>query len=423
MKPKIYGFVMLVTLCMVQPVIGYSVLSHEELIDMTWDSDLRPALLKRFPDATPQELKRARSFAYGGAVVMDVGYYPLANHKFTDLVHYVRTGDFVAWMVRDARNVEEYAFALGVLSHYAADSWGHESINLSVPLEYPKLRKKFGKWVTYEEDHEAHLRTEFSFDVLEVAKHRYNNQQYHDFIGFDVSEDQLERAFLDTYGFSLDELLHFDDLTLATFRFAVARVIPEMTEVALATHKEEIDREYHDRAKSEFLYHLSKADYEKQFGTKYRQPGIFARILGFIIHLVPLGPAKILGYRPPTRVTEDYYFRSTDQAIHHFREMVQQVNDGHLAFTNRNLDTGALSREGDYRLADQTYSDLARQLQKDGFMHLTPALKANVLDYFAAGAPTNGCIGPKQWRKTEAALSELRQAVPAQPVSSPSASK
>jgi hypothetical protein len=400
-----------------RPMAGYAVLSHEEVIDLAWNSDILPALLKRFPNATPEELKRAHSFAYGGSVIQDVGYYPLGNKEFTNILHYVRTGDFVAWMLRDARNVEEYAFALGALSHYAADSFGHPAINLSVPVEYPKLRDRFGDWIPYETNHEAHLRTEFSFDVLEVAKHRYTSLQYHDFIGFDVSEDLLERAFVDTYGISLDHLLHFDDLTLESFRFAVGKVVPEMTEVALATHKPEIEREYGDRAKKDFLYHLSRADYDRQFGTRYRRPGFFARILGFLIKLVPFGPAKILGYRNPTPRTEDLYFRSMDHVLQEYHLLVQQVSAGDLRLPNRNLDTGWLTREGEYMLADQTYADLVRRLDRDHFAHLTPAVRANILQYFAAGDPANGSLKPKQWQNTQAALTLLRSATAGPPVS------
>jgi hypothetical protein len=402
--------ILLVVLAVVtQPLLGYSVLSHEEVIDITWDSDIRPALLKKFPATTPDELKQAHAYAYGGSVIQDVGYYPLGNHKFTDILHYVRTGDFVSWMLRDARNVNEYAFALGALSHYVADSWGHASVNYSVPVEYPKLRRKFGKWVTYEDNHQAHLRTEFSFDVLEVARKRYTSAQYDHFIGFQVSEDLLERAFIDTYGVALDDLLHFDDLTLETFRFAVAKVVPEMTQVALATHKPDIAREYPDSAKQEFLFHLSRADYEKEFGSHYQRPGIFARILGFIIKLLPFGPAKILGYRNPTPQTEDYYFQSMDHVIEHYRELVKQVDGGDLTIPNRNLDTGALTAPGEYALADQTYADLVRRLQHDKFAHLTPAAKANILAFFAQGDPA-GSLKRADWRKTKAALAAMTDA-------------
>jgi hypothetical protein len=387
------------------------------VIDFAWDSDIVPALLRRFPNTTPAELKRAHAFAYGGSVIQDVGYYPLGNKKFTNILHYVRTGDFVAWMLRDARNVEEYAFALGALSHYAADSFGHPAVNLAVPVEYPRLRARFGDWIPYETNHDAHLRTEFSFDVLEVSKHRYTSQQYHDFIGFDVSEDLLERAFVDTYGISMDHLLHFDDLTLETFRFAVGRVVPEMTQVALATNRPKIEHEYHNRARQDFLYHLSRADYNRQFGSHYRRPGVFARIIGFFIRLLPFGPAKILGYRNPTPTTEDLYFRSMDHVLQEYHLLVQQVNAGDLHLPNRNLDTGWITRPGEYALADQTYADLLRRLDRDHFAHLTPAVRANILQYFASGAPANGALRPAQWKRTEQALVLLRSATTGPPVS------
>jgi hypothetical protein len=308
--------------------------------------------------------------------------------------------------------VNEYAFALGALSHYSGDTLGHAAVNLSVPILYPKLRVRYGDWITYEDDHEAHLRTEFSFDVLEVAKHRYNGQQYHDFIGFDVSEDLLERAFLDTYGIPMDMLLHYDDLTLETFRFAVAKVIPEMTEVALATNRPEVSHERSDSAKKEFVYHLSRADYEKQFGTKYRRPGLFARILAFLLKLIPFGPARILGYRNPTPQAEDHYFRSMDRAIDQYHALLHQVKVGDLAFPNRNFDTGELTRAGDYTLCDRTYVAYVLRLREDHFRHLTPSVKADVLAYFRQGLPANGSIKNKDWKKMTVALQELQERPP-----------
>lgn len=393
-----------------KPAAAVSVLSHEEVIDVTWESDILPLLRSRFPEVSPEQLKKAHAFAYGGSVIQDVGYYPLGNKFYTNLLHYVRSGDFIAFLIRDARNVNEYAFALGALSHYAADSWGHIAVNLSEPILYPKLRRKYGNWITYEDDREAHLRTEFSFDVLEVAKHRYNSQQYHDFIGFDVCEDLMERAFRDTYGIPMDELLHYDDLTFETFRFAVAKLVPEMTEVALATRKPEVAHERQDIAKKEFIFHLSRTDYEKQFGRKYRRPGIFARILGFLIKLVPFGPAKILGYRNPTPQAEDYYFRSMDQAIDQYRQFLRQVSSGHLGIPNRNFDTGNLTRPGEYVLCDRSYAELVRRLMKNHFRNLTPGVKADILRFFSSGRPPNGTISAREWKKVEAALLALKNA-------------
>lgn len=409
------SWLLTIILVLAAPLAAVSVLSHEEMVDIFWQSDIRSILLARFPDSTPEQLQSARAFAYGGSVVQDVGYYPLGNQLFTNYLHYVRTGDFVSVMIRDARNLDELAFALGALSHYAADTQGHQAVNSSVPLLYPKLRKKFGDIVTYEDDHEAHLRTEFSFDVLEVAKHRYNTQQYHDFIGFDVSEELMERAFQDTYGMPMDDLLHYDDLTLETFRFAVAKVIPEMTEVALATHKPDLGHEKNDVAKKQFLYHLSRTDYEKEFGTKYRRPGFFARILGFIIQLIPFGPAKVLGYRNPTPQSEDFYFRSMDRAVAEFRRLLGQVKTGNLEFPNRNFDTGQLTRPGEYVLCDRTYAALVERLAKDKYRHLNPAAKADILAFFASGIPPLGNIKPRDRERLQKTIDELKN----QPVQTP----
>jgi hypothetical protein len=397
------------------PVFGYGVLSHEQLIDIAWDSDIRPALQRRFPEASADQIKQAHAYAYGGSVIQDLGYYPFGNHEFTNLLHYVRTGDFVAWMLRDARNINEYAFAMGALSHYAADIWGHPAVNAGVAIEYPNLREKYGPTVSYEENPEAHLKTEFSFDVVQVAKKRYISKQYHDFIGFQVSEELLERAFEDTYGIKLDELLHFDDLTIETYRFAVSRVIPEMTQVALATRKDKIQVEKNDAARNEFLYDLSRADYERDFGSKYRKPGIVARILGLFLKLSPkIGLFKSLGYRDPTAQTEDRYFKSMDNVVDQYHREIQRLEVSRPAFPNRNLDTGAVVRAAQYKLADEAYGQLVRRLAHNHFALTTPALRANILNYFASGLAQNN-IKRREWRATQIALKQLKaQTAPSQ---------
>lgn len=131
---------------------AYSVLSHEALTDAAWEQGIKPLLLARYPGSTPEQLAEARSFAYGGSIIQDLGYYPLGSFFFTNLLHYVRSGDFVEAMLRDAKTEDEYAFALGAMSHYFADTLGHSlGVNPSVPLRYPKLRKKYGSVVTYED--------------------------------------------------------------------------------------------------------------------------------------------------------------------------------------------------------------------------------------------------------------------------------
>jgi len=389
---------------------GYAVLSHEELIDIAYSSEIRPALVKRFPHATDEELLEAHAYAYGGSVIQDLGYYPFGDHEFTNLLHYVRTGDYVGWLIRDARTLNEYAFALGALSHYASDAWGHPAVNAGAALEYPKLRAKYGDIVTYEDDPAAHIKTEFSFDVLQVAKRRYISKQFHDFIGFEVSEDLIKRAFEDCYGLPLSKIMELDDLAIGTYRFSVSRVIPEMTQVALATKEVNLHGEKHDKARAEFLYHLSRADYERDFGAKYRKPGCFARFLAFLLRIVPkFGPFKALAYKTPTPQTEDLYFRSMDKVVAEYHRLIQQAEAGELSFADRNLDTGNLTHAGDYRLADQTYAQLVRQLADDHFAHLTAAVKQDLLRYFASG-PVAASLKKKDWEKTQTALEKLKTA-------------
>lgn len=403
----------LVACSTIPPVYGYGVLSHEELIDIAWDTEIKPTLLKQFPSTTVEQLEEAHAYAYGGSVIQDLGYYPLGNHEFTDLLHYVRTGKFVVWLLRDAQSVNEYAFALGALSHYAADAWGHPAVNTGVGIEYPKLRAKYGSSVTYEDNPEAHLKTEFSFDVLQVAKRRYISKQYHDFIGFRVSEELLERAFMDTYGIDMDKLLRVDDLTIETYRFSVGKVIPEMTQVALASRKTQDIEEKKSEARSEFLYHLSRADYEREFGAKYRRPGFFARLLAFLLKLIPkFGPFKALQYRDPTPTTEDAYFRSMNNVVSEYHDFLRQINlSEDPSFLDRNLDTGEPTRAGQYRLADKTYCWLVRELERDHFRHLTPALKGDILAFFASGSAEIG-VSKREWVATLKALAVLRAAQP-----------
>src|SRR5512140_2548851 len=238
---------------------AYSVLTHEAIIDSTWDSAIKPLLLKRFPAATADEVTQAHAFAYGGCIIQDLGYYPFGSKFFSDLTHYVRSGDFVLNMIRDSQDLNEYAFALGSLSHYAADNNGHPlAVNLAVPLFYPKLGRKFGKVVTYADDPSAHSKTEFAFDVFQAAKGRYASAAYKSFIGFEVAKPLLERAFEDTYGMRLENVFMNLDLAIGSYRRAVGSILPAMTRVAWQIRSQEIRKDAPSVTRKNFLYNLSR---------------------------------------------------------------------------------------------------------------------------------------------------------------------
>jgi hypothetical protein len=363
---------------------AYSVLTHEEVVDLLWTDEIRPLLLKRYPGLSEDQLKDAHAYAYGGAVIQDLGYYPFGSKEFSDLVHYVRSGDFVRELLLESQDVNEYAFALGALSHYASDIAGHPAVNHAVAIEYPKLRAKYGLSVRYAQDKTAHLKTEFGFDTVQVAKNRYASPQYHDFIGFQVSKPLLERVFPVVYGMQLKDVLAHEDLAVGSYRFAVSRLIPRMTQVALQTHKKDMMRETPNFAKRKFLYRLSRSDYEKQWGKDYVKPGVGTRILSTLLRYLPkIGPFKGLAFTSPTPQTEDLYFKSINTTVDQYRAFLDHVRSDTLVLPNCDLDSGLATKAAEYSLTDDTYAKLLAQLSERKFDLTSPELRANILQFYA----------------------------------------
>lgn len=373
------------TLFACQAAQAYSVLTHEAIVDTAWDHEIRPLLIKRFPHSAEADLVHAHAVAYAGAIIQDLGYYPFGSRLFSDLVHYVRSGDFIVNLLREASTLDEYAFALGSLAHFAADTQGHSvAVNLSVPLAYPALGKKFGKAVTYADDSTSHMRVEFGFDVLQVARGNYAPQSYHDFIGFDVPVGVLERGFRDTYSIAMSDLFGDLDLAMATYRKAVSSVIPGMTRVAWTLKKEELAQSRPGVTRRAFVYNLSRASYRKQWKDKYLAPGAGTRILAFLIRILPkIGPLKALEFRPPTAQMESLFQLSFDRTMTEYRRLLADVEAGKLALPNYDFDTGRPTKPGEYRLADRAYADLARRLADRDPRDVDDRLKTDVLAFFA----------------------------------------
>jgi hypothetical protein len=393
---------------------AYSVLTHEEIVDLLWSDEIRPLLLKRYPGLSEDQIKDAHAYAYGGAVIQDLGYYPFGSKDFSNLVHYVRSGDFVRELLLESTDVNEYAFALGALAHYASDIAGHPAVNQSVAVEYPKLRAKFGKSVTYAEDKTAHLKTEFGFDMIQVSKNRYASQQYHDFIGFKVSKPLLERVFPVVYGLQMKDVLAHEDLAIGSYRFSVSRLIPEMTQVALKTHEKDMMRERPDFAKNKFLYRLSRTDYEKEWGKDYTKPGFGARVLAIFLRYMPrIGPFKGLGFKNPTPQTEDLYFKSINLTVDRYRILLHAVGTDSVVLPNCDLDSGQATKAAEYSLTDDTYAKLLGQLSSRKFDGTTPELRANVLDFYSdRSASIDTKKDQNDWNKVLAELDQLKSTTP-----------
>ena len=412
-------WILVLVLCAVTVCQGYSVLTHEAIIDSAWDDGIKPLLLQRFPDSTPDDLKTAHSYAYGGCVIQDLGYYPFGSHLFSDMVHYIRTGDFVNALIRDSQDLNEYAFALGALAHYAADNQGHRvAVNLAVPMLYPKLRAKYGDTITYDQNPPAHLKTEFGFDVLEVAKGRYAPDNYRGFIGFEVSKPLLEKAFQETYSLSLKSVFSDFDLSVGTYRYSISKAIPTATKVAWETNKDQIQKDIPGITKQKFLYHISRSSYEKNWGRKYQKPGFKVELLAFLFRLVPkVGPFSVFRFKTPTPPAEKLFEASFNGSVTDYEHFLHEQKDsGKIELVNDNFDTGTVTGPGQYPLADKTYAELLDKLDKDHFSQMTPELRAALLDYYKdPNAPFATKKDQKEWAKVLKEVDDLKAFTPAPP--------
>jgi hypothetical protein len=344
-------------------------------------------------------------------MIQDMGYYPFGNKFFSDLLHYVRSGDFVMNLIDESVDLNQYAFALGALAHYASDNAGHPTVNHVVAIEFPNLRKKYGDVVTYANDPKAHIRTEFGFDMVQVAKNRYTSDSYHDFIGFEVSERLLNRVFKKTYGLNMEDVIEDEDLAIGTFRWSVSQAIPGMTRVALLSRREAMVQEDPNFDRKKFLFNISRTKFEKQWGNEYRRPGFGARVLAFFLKIFPkVGPFKAVKFKIPTAQGEDLYLASVNRTVDRYREELQAVAEDRLRLKNLDCDTGNPTQPGEYTLSDTTYAKLIDKLDDQGFDQAPHDVQENILQYFSHADPKfSNRKEQKTWARARRKVESLQQ--------------
>jgi len=379
-------FVIVFTLGLLKPEKSkaFAVLAHEAIVDAEWETNLKPMLLARYPGATPAQLKDAHAYAYGGCLMPDMGYMPFGDPYFTNLLHYVRSGDFVSELLNDAQNLNQYAFALGALSHYMADEYGHSlATNKTVPLLYPELKKKFGNVVTYADNPTAHSRTEFAYDVLQTAQGHYATIAYHDFIGFKMDSTLLAQALLKVYGEKLTDMFPDYSGTLSTFRWGVRQMIPALVHKAWHLKKNEIKANDSSASRSRFKYRMSKKAFKKEFGGNYTKPTFLARVVAFMIEILPkVGPLKSLKFKDPGPQGEKLFNASIDSILFHYSAELKIVAGNKVHLKNIDYDTGNPTTLHEYQLTDETYQDWLQSLQKQKFVNADDGVKMNIINYY-----------------------------------------
>jgi len=341
-----------------------------------------------------------------------MGYYPFGSKLFTDLLHYVRSGDFIVNLLHESQDLNEYAFALGALAHYAADNDGHRmATNLSVPMLYPKLRAKFGNQVTYADDSLSHIKTEFGYDVIQVAQGHYAPDAYHQFIGFNVAQPALDRAFRDTYALGLGDVFPSVSLSIGSYRHSVSSLIPAMTKVAWQMKKDDIVKGSPGITKRKFLYNLSRASYQKNWGAEYQKPGFGSRLLAFFFEIVPhVGPFRALQFKAPTPEVEKLFMASFNATLDRYKELLREVQEDRLSLPNENFDVGSPLQPGSYRLGDQAYAELLDKLHGH-YADTPPELRGAILSFYRdLNAPISTKTNPKEWAKVIQEIDELKAA-------------
>jgi hypothetical protein len=363
---------------------AYSVLAHEALIDGAWQAQIAPMLLEKFPSTSEQELQEARAYAYGGSLIQDLGYYPFGSRFFSNLVHYVRSGDFVSALIRESQDVDEYAFALGALAHYASDTAAHPTVNHVVPMVYPELRTKFGDEVLFGESKARHVMVEFSFDVFQVARGRFNSDAYQHFIGFEVARPLLERVFAETYGLELKDVFGDVGLAIGTYRRATSVTIPDVTRAAWREKRDEIFAANPDITERDVVYTMTRQEYEKAYGTGYRRPGLLVRFMVAVFKVLPkFGPFKPLAFEPLTAETGRMFLESFDASGDRYRTLLLALRKGQPMLVELDLDTGARPRHGVNEIADEAYADLLAKLRRRKFAGVSPELRHALAEHYA----------------------------------------
>lgn len=461
MLPRFRTFVLLIA-ALVLPWGGgahaYSLLTHEQLIDLTWQDSIVPLLLSRYPTLTPAQLEQARAYAYGGCVIQDIGYYPFGDDNFSNLTHYVRSGDFVVNLFRNAKNANELAFAVGALSHYIGDSIGHsEATNLAVPVEFPKLLAEYGPEVNYAEGRHQHVQTEFAFDINEIAHHRLAPVHYLRHIGLEVPAQQLSLAFYQTYGLSED----FGGkrglrVNVKAYRFATREFIPRIAYAVTILHRNHEPADPNTPEALELEQEVARIAIENDWQAYRRHAGIGTYTLAGLLFILPkFGPLKMVAVKGPTAETEVEYKHSVELSAAELRRTLarftppsaphptsaqtaipiahaqaaqspappQDAPSAHLRPTtdgprqqrdprhplpNRDLDTGRVVKPGGYSLTDSTFAYLLHKLTQQPATPIPPGIKAEIQAYYAnPDAPITTKKDPQQWAQVQADLVTL----------------
>ena len=249
--------------------------------------------------------------------------------------------------------------------------------------------------------------------MIQLARRSYLPNSYHRAIGFEVAKPLLERAFLRTYGLDLADVFGNLDLAIGTYRRTVSNLIPMLTKAAWEAKKDEIQQRAPEVTAENFIFTLTRAEYEKAYGREYKRPNLGHRILAFFIRLMPrIGPFKTMAFRVPTPEAEALFLKSFATTVERYGALLGEVRADRLSIENRNLDTGRAVQSGDYGMADEMYAELVQKLAKKKFEGVPSALRANILAFYGQRAQAPEGMKAKEWARLQGHVAALRGSAP-----------
>jgi hypothetical protein len=377
---------------------------------LAWKLSIRPILLKHYPTLTEAQLQEAHAYAYGGSAIQDFGYYPFGNAFFSNLTHYVRSGDFVLSLLRDAHTADELAFAIGSLSHYIGDTVGHSAaINLAVPVEFPKLKERYGANINYAQNPHAHVQTEFAFDINQLSKRRFAPSDYTKFVGLEVPRDLLRKSFFETYGLNLPDIIGTKETSIRVYRYAVRRFLPNIARAETLLHKKNFPEDLPSPDLDALKADLIQASADNNWEAYRKNPGVTSHLYaGFIFILPKVGTLKMLAIKGPNQQTEDLYIKSVNRSIKSLRFVLTHFDRIEYYLPNRDLDTGLIVKPGGYPLADGTYAKLLDMITQHPDKVIPNQLKHDLIAFYAdPQAPIITKKDPEKWAKVQENLKTL----------------
>jgi len=254
------------------------------------------------------------------------------------------------------------------------------------------------------------VQTEFAFDVNQLSKLRFAPSAYLRYVGLNVPNTLLRKAFFETYGLDLPDIIGTRQATLRVYRFAARRFLPNIARAEVVLHKKSFPADVPSPELDTLTKDLLQASADNDWERFRNPPGIGTHIFAGFIYILPkVGALKLLAIQGPQVQTEDLYIKSVNHSINSVRYTLAHFDTIQRYLPNRDLDTGFVVKPGGYRLTDETFARLLEKLAEHSERPIPAQVKHDIIAYYAnPNAPIITKKTPRKWREVQDNLATLK---------------